>query len=144
MARNQILILDDNSKVCEVLEKAARAAGFNAEAVGAPAEFYVRYASQRPEIVVLDIVLGDTDVCEVLDFLGRQQVDGARPTEVILISGYDYRILHSMVKVAKARRLHVLDAFEKRSDSGQRLSQLLRGRFVSTRGSEPVAESKAL
>ncbi len=121
-----MLILDDDPDVRNALATMIQRAGFAAVMAATPAEFYALFAKRKPALVVLDVVLGGHDVCEVLDFVARS----ADPPAVILMSGYDYRILHAMARLAKARGLRVLDVIEKRSDAATRLAALLKAHAV--------------
>lgn len=126
MKEYMTLILDDDPDVRSALAAMIRRAGFAAELAATPPEFYELYAGRKPALVVLDVVLGKHDVCEVLDFIARS----GHPPPVILMSGYDYRILHAMARLAKDRGLRVLDVVEKRSDAGARLAALLKAHAV--------------
>lgn len=126
MTENRTLILEDNPSLRNAMVKVAKAIGFTAETAATPAEFYAQFAAHQPALVVLDVVLGEGDVCEVIDFLGRSR----SPARVILMSGFDYRILHSVAKLAKGRGLHVVDVIEKRADASGRLAALLRAHAV--------------
>lgn len=122
---NSVLVLDDNPHVCSTVMRVAKACGYKVEAVTSPNEFFSRYAQQRPTLLVLDVVIGDGDVCEVLDFLGRE----GNTAPLILMSGHDYRILHAVAKLAKGRGLCVIDVVEKGGVEG-RLRAVMRAHLV--------------
>lgn len=133
MTQNRALILDDNPLVREAILKTARGCGYEAAAAAAPQEFYTKFETWHPTALVLDVVLGEEDVCEVLDFLGARNFSGP----LILTSGYNYRILHSVAKLARDRGLHVVDLVEKSGSSG-RLVEVLRAHAV-----HPAAASES-
>lgn len=120
MSVNSVLILEDNSLVRQVMVKIAHACGFDAEAAATPEEFYAKFCERRATILVLDVVLGNEDVCAVLDFLAARRFGGP----IILTSGYHYRILQSVAKLASGRGLLVADLIEKPASS-ERLVDVL-------------------
>jgi DNA-binding response OmpR family regulator len=125
MNDNRVLVLDDNPATAAASVRVARDCGYQAMAAASATAFYAEYVNWVPTLLVLDVVLGDTDVCEVLDFLGRNHCT----IPIVLISGYDYRILHSVAKLARGRGLHVADVIEK-AGAGDRLQAVLRAHAV--------------
>jgi len=112
---NDLLILDDSLDICHLVEQTAESCGVPARHATSRATFYVEYRARAPRLLVLDVMLGKEDVCEVLDFLAVERCTAP----IFFISAYDYRILDAVAKLARNRGLHVADVFEKRDLPGR-------------------------
>jgi EAL domain-containing protein (putative c-di-GMP-specific phosphodiesterase class I)/DNA-binding CsgD family transcriptional regulator len=87
----------------------AELVGFEADAVTDAAGFVSRILSDPPDIVLLDLQLGDTDGIEQLRVLATCKFAGA----VVLMSGFDGRVLSSARTVAESLGLRVAGVVEK-------------------------------
>jgi EAL domain-containing protein (putative c-di-GMP-specific phosphodiesterase class I)/FixJ family two-component response regulator len=105
----RVLVLDDDDAVGRTAVRMAALAGFEADAVTEAAAFVSRLHSDPPDIVLLDLQLGDTDGIEQLRVLAACKFAGA----VVLMSGFDGRVLSSARTVAESLGLRVAGAVEK-------------------------------
>ena len=119
---NDLLILDDSLDICRLVEQTAESCRVPARHASSRAAFYAEYRRRAPTLLVLDVMLGKEDVCEVLDFLAAERCTAP----IFLMSAFDYRILKAVANLARDRGLHVADAFEKRD-----LPERLRGDLAS-------------
>ncbi len=122
-----VLILDDDPGVGRLFTRLLHRAGYSVSCVHDPENFAEAYKASRPEVVIVDVILGRQDCCTVLDFLGGQK---APRVPVILTSGYDHRILALAERTAKRNGLTVAGVFEKRHDP-ERIVDLVRRHRVA-------------
>src|SRR5215218_6552056 len=89
------VVFDDHPDICNLAVTRLVQLGFDARSVIEKKAFVEAVESWRPELILLDLSLGDTDAVELFGFLSEQNFDGA----VILMSG------HSGAVLEHARRL---------------------------------------
>ena len=79
-----VLVADDEALLRQSLRGALAQEGFDVQAAGSGAEAWQRFAEDRPDVVVLDLVLGDADG---LDLMRRMRAE-APETKVVVISAH--------------------------------------------------------
>ncbi len=89
------LVFDDQADIGALAVIRLFQLGFDAKSVGERSEFLTMASSWRPELILLDLSLGDTDAVELFGLLKQQEFSG----RVILMSG------HSGFVLDHARRL---------------------------------------
>ncbi|MEW6264708.1 MAG: response regulator [Thermodesulfobacteriota bacterium] len=83
MNRSKILIADDESRMLDSLRLLLADQGWEIETAASGAEAVVRLRESRPDLILLDMFLGDLDGFEIMDQLRRISPD----TMVIIITG---------------------------------------------------------
>jgi EAL domain-containing protein (putative c-di-GMP-specific phosphodiesterase class I) len=99
----RLLVFDDDAAVGRLVVRVAAMAGLDAAAVIEPAAFRQRLIDAPPQIIVLDLQLGATDGVEQLRFLAEQRFRGS----IIVMSGFDSRVLAATAAVAKNLELNI-------------------------------------
>jgi EAL domain-containing protein (putative c-di-GMP-specific phosphodiesterase class I)/DNA-binding CsgD family transcriptional regulator/ActR/RegA family two-component response regulator len=132
----RLLVLDDDEATGRLVSRIATAAGFVAAATTTADEFDSAYRAAVPDMIVLDLQLGDTDGVEQLRALARWQFAGS----LILVSGFDSRVLATTKALAGDLGLCVAAALSKPIDVPE-LRQVLKG--IHTRG-EPLSVQRLL
>src|SRR4051812_38850247 len=108
--RNKIAyVIDDEAGAATVVCKLLAAIGFKAEGVTTPAQFLVRAKSQPPDVVVVDLALGQSDAVEVIRQLEIIRFRGA----VALISGRDQVMLDEIRRIGLQHGLAMLPSLRK-------------------------------
>jgi len=97
------LILDDDPALCQLFSRLAADVGFIPRSTTSRAQFDLEFHDAVPELVVLDLHLGDTDGIEVLRFLSAAGY--VKP--VILVSGADPRVLMASSRLGKELHLNI-------------------------------------
>jgi EAL domain-containing protein (putative c-di-GMP-specific phosphodiesterase class I)/ActR/RegA family two-component response regulator len=105
---NSLLVLDDDPDMCALVARAAASVGY---AAASATEFEAFKARLSPDtsVVVLDLMMPGVDGIQVLRYLNDQKC----LSEVILISGYDKKVLHVANELAKALGLNVRASIQK-------------------------------
>ena len=66
VSRGEVLVVDDDPDVLGLLEAVLRAEGFTVRAVGSATEALASVKADRPDVVLLDLMLADSDGLDVL------------------------------------------------------------------------------
>jgi len=80
----QVLVVDDEPLIRQSLRAALQQEGFSAELAGSGAEAWERFRRDRPDIVLLDLMLGDADGLELLKRMKQEAPD----TKIIIVTAH--------------------------------------------------------
>ena len=105
----RVLVFDDDDAIGRLVVRVATLAGMEAMAVADAGSFGERLRSNPPQVVVLDLQLGSTDGVEQMRLLAERQYTGA----LVLMSGYDTRVLAAARSVGQSLGLKVERVLEK-------------------------------
>ena len=104
----QLYILDDDEQYADMLAEMAASAGWRATALQSATTFLTSSFS-KDNILVLDLVMPNIDGIEVIQALAKKNI----ALSIILISGFDQRVLHSAKLLAEANRMRVVASLTK-------------------------------
>src|SRR5258708_8337836 len=104
-----LLVLDDEIGIATLIARVASKLSWTAEAATEPLVFQQQFAAKTPDLVVLDLQLGSGDGIEQLRFLGGQAFRG----QIILMSGFDWRVLEAAQQVGQSLGLAVTALLQK-------------------------------
>lgn len=105
----RLLVIDDEPALAEFIASAARECGFDPVLTSDDRQFRDRFIEERPDFVALDLGMPGMDGVELLRFLADQQF--AAP--VLIISGFDRRVLDSAFRLGEALGLSMAGPLEK-------------------------------
>jgi DNA-binding response OmpR family regulator len=100
-ARRRLLLVDDDLAVARFLAHAAEQCGCDATVTVSAESFQSEYRATRPDIVLLDLALPGSDGVELLRFLAEEQ----SRARILLISGFDTRVLEAAMRLGAAMGL---------------------------------------
>ena len=109
MTQPRLLLIDDEPALADFLANAAVEAGFEPSITSQDAEFREEFLRQRPDVVALDLGMPGMDGVELLRFLAAQ--DYRAP--VLIVSGFDRRVLESAFRLGEALGLKMSGPIEK-------------------------------
>lgn len=109
MKQPRLLLIDDEPALAEFVANAARETGFEPIVTSNDAVFRERFREERPDAVALDLGMPGMDGVELLRFLADERFD--RP--VLIISGFDRRVLESAFRLGEAIGLKMVGPIEK-------------------------------
>ncbi|GHF81672.1 EAL domain-containing response regulator [Thalassotalea marina] len=116
---NDLFILDDDPQYAELLVEIAQDHGWQVEHSTDPIAFLERSLSEET-ILVLDLILPDVDGIEVIRALAERRCY----CPLILISGFDNKVLHSAQQLAEAHNMPVIATLTKPFDIGSFITLL--------------------
>jgi two-component system, OmpR family, response regulator len=109
MAQPRLLLIDDEPALAEFLANAARDTGFDPVITSEDGEFRTAFRANRPDMVALDLGMPGMDGVELLRFLAEE--DYRAP--VLIVSGFDRRVLDAAFRLGEALGLVMAGPLEK-------------------------------
>jgi DNA-binding response OmpR family regulator len=109
MAQPRLLLIDDEPALAEFLANAAVEAGFEPAITSEDKQFRDEFLRARPDVVALDLGMPGMDGVELIRFLADQ--DYRAP--VLIVSGFDRRVLESAFRLGEALGLNMAGPLEK-------------------------------
>jgi EAL domain-containing protein (putative c-di-GMP-specific phosphodiesterase class I)/ActR/RegA family two-component response regulator len=107
--QNRLLVVDDDPMVGDAIKHVAEGIGFDVAVAGTPQDFYDTYSSFRPTVVILDLMMPDTDGIELMRFLAESRC----LAQILLASGVDINIIHSAQRLGRIHGLNMAGVLQK-------------------------------
>jgi DNA-binding response OmpR family regulator len=109
MPQPRLLLIDDEPTLAEFLASAAEESGFEPVITDNDEEFRAAFLGQTPQMVALDLGMPGMDGVELIRFLADQNYDAP----VLIVSGFDRRVLESAFRLGEALGLTMVGPVEK-------------------------------
>ena len=109
MSQPRLLLIDDEPALADYLANAARSCGFEPIVTARDQDFRDALVAIRPEMVALDLGMPGADGVELTRFLADQNYRGP----VLIVSGFDRRVLESAFRLGEALGLNMVGPVEK-------------------------------
>ena len=125
----KLLLIDDEPALAAFLADAAKMSGFQPVVAKDDNDFKSLLVAEQPQMVAIDLGMPGMDGVELLRFLAAEKY--AAP--VLIISGFDRRILDSAFRLGEALGLTMVGPLEKptRLADIERILTTLRPQLVS-------------
>ncbi|HXG81974.1 MAG TPA: response regulator [Sphingomicrobium sp.] len=105
----RLLLIDDEPALAAFVAKAADLCGFEPAIAEEDEQFRRLFQEKRPQMVALDLGMPGMDGIELLRFLAEQEYR----EPVLIISGFDRRVLESAYRLGEALGLQMVGPLEK-------------------------------
>ena len=105
----RLLLVDDEPALADFIANAARECGFEATLTSNDQSFREKFLAERPDMVALDLGMPGMDGVELLRFLAEETYR----SPVLIISGFDRRVLESAFRLGEAHGLNMVGPLEK-------------------------------
>ena len=109
MSQPRLLVIDDEPALAEFVAHVARDCGFLPILTADDRAFRDAVVAERPEMVALDLGMPGMDGVELLRFLAAEN----NRAPVLIISGFDRRVLESAFRLGEALGLEMVGPLEK-------------------------------
>lgn len=107
--RPRLLLIDDEPALAEFVADAAEMCGYDPIVTADDGAFRAQYQALGPAMVALDLGMPGMDGVELLRFLAGEGFGGP----VLIISGFDHRVLESAFRLGGALGLNMVGPVEK-------------------------------
>ncbi|HVL78249.1 MAG TPA: response regulator [Sphingomicrobium sp.] len=105
----RLLLIDDEPALADFLANAARECGYEPTLTSDDETFREEFLRDRPDVVALDLGMPGMDGVELLRFLALEKFTAP----VMIISGFDRRVLDSAFRLGEALGLTMAGPLEK-------------------------------
>lgn len=105
----RLLLIDDEPALADFMAAAARMTGFAPTVAADQNSFVQAFGDAEPQVVVLDLGMPNTDGVEFLRYLAEHSFSGP----VLIVSGFDRRVLESAFRLGTELGLQMAGPLEK-------------------------------
>jgi DNA-binding response OmpR family regulator len=105
----RLLVIDDEPALAEFVASAARLCGYEPILTANDEQFQSEFQKERPDAAAIDLGMPGMDGVELLRFLAEQEFR----SPVLIISGFDRRVLDSAFRLGEALGLTMAGPLEK-------------------------------
>lgn len=109
MTGNHLLVLDDDLRVLQLLAEIARRQRYETTLTSTIPQFLEAYDTVQPSLIILDLQYENGDG---IDLMSKLKERGC-PVPIILISGFDIRVLETARRIGEGNGLRVVGALPK-------------------------------
>ena len=109
MSQPRLLLVDDEPVLAQFMADAALGCGFAPVVTSDDQQFRSSFLAQEPEMVALDLGMPGMDGVELLRFLADEEFKAP----VLIVSGFDRRVLESAFRLGEALGLNMAGPIEK-------------------------------
>jgi DNA-binding response OmpR family regulator len=109
MPQPRLLLFDDEPALAEFLASAAEESGFEPVITERNEDFRAAFLEQTPDMVALDLGMPGMDGVELIRFLAGEEYS----SPVLIVSGFDRRVLESAFRLGEALGLKMVGPVEK-------------------------------
>ena len=109
MSLRHLLLIDDEPAFGRFIAHAAEVGGYKAHLTISAEPFMEKYRELRPDAVALDLQMPHVDGVQLLRFLSEEKCTAP----VIIVSGFDRRVLDSSMRLGTALGLNMVGPIEK-------------------------------
>ena len=131
LKNSRLLVLDDESMVCDFIDQVATGDGFDVVTTLEPNEFASSYRSHEPDVIILDLKISGHDGIEQLRFLATNECQAS----ILLISGMDGRVLNTARRLGATQGLRMTKTLPKPFGPNELRSALDDARGLTLSGS---------
>jgi CheY-like chemotaxis protein len=103
MSATRLLMIDDEPYIGALVRRVAEGLDYEMSFVTLADEFKQTHRSFEPDVVILDLSMPDIDGIELLKFLATEN----SRARILILSGFDPRILNGAHRLGQDRGLHM-------------------------------------
>lgn len=109
MKKPVLLVIDDEPVLAEFIATAAHECGYEPVLTSDDQQFRDEFVTTRPDMVALDLGMPGMDGVELIRFLADQKFEAP----VLIVSGFDRRVLEAAFRLGEALGLTMAGPIEK-------------------------------
>jgi DNA-binding response OmpR family regulator len=105
----RLLIVDDEPAMARLIQRIAKSCGYEVTVTHDSEDFMDALVTGEPDAIALDLSLPDVDGVELLRFLATIKCRA----KILIISGFDARVLETSGRLGEARGLNIVGTLMK-------------------------------
>lgn len=109
MERNRLLVVDDEMSIAALITATAMDCGYDAKIAVTAHAFKNEFLSFQPTLIALDLCMPGEDGIELLRYLADHECKAG----ILIVSGFDQRVLEGAVRLGTTRGLRMLGTIPK-------------------------------
>jgi EAL domain-containing protein (putative c-di-GMP-specific phosphodiesterase class I)/ActR/RegA family two-component response regulator len=106
---DRLLVVDDEPELARFVGRVGESIGYDVKAISVIQEFKDLVGQWKPDVIILDLAMPQTDGLELLNWLASENC----PAQIIIMSGFDARIVESAKRIGQERGLNIAFTFNK-------------------------------
>ena len=109
MDERRLLVVDDEPGFCEFVRTVASGLGYVVDVATSAAAFKEAYSAHKPTVIVLDVVMPDTDGIELINWL----VDCKCTAHLVVVTGFTPKYAELAGKLGEAKGMRSVSILTK-------------------------------
>lgn len=105
----RLLLVDDEPGMTDFIQAVAQEASFEVRTSNRPADFMETFRKFLPDAIILDLAMPGIDGVELLRWLAEESCQA----RIVIISGFDRRVLDAAGRMGQASGLKIVDTLSK-------------------------------
>lgn len=105
----RLLLIDDEPGVTDFIQTVAAEQDFEVRTANRPTDFMETFKKFPPSAIILDLAMPGIDGIELLRWLADQH----SPARIVIVSGFDRRVLEAARHLGEASGLNIVDTLSK-------------------------------
>ena len=138
MDNTRLLVIDDDTTVLDAIRRMAERLGYDVKTVDSARDFMATLETFRPNYLMIDVVMPETDGVELLKLLAKRGSDA----RIIMMTGYRQSYLAKAIEMGRGLGLSAIAGVIKPlgfGDVKRALSKAASGEMDPSAQREPVA-----
>lgn len=137
MSNGVVLVVDDEPALGKFVRRALSTSGFEVEVTSHAAAFKTLFIERKPVIVIIDIVMPDTDGIELVRWIAQQDKD----VHVIIASGSKSEYARAAALIGQSAGIKSIDNLRKPLGLAELRSAIQRHTQESTADASPCNDN---
>ncbi len=105
----RLLLIDDEPGMTDFLQAVAEELSFEVRTANRPTDFMESFRNYPPDAIILDLAMPGIDGIELLRWLAEEHCKA----QIVIISGFDRRVLDAARRMGEASGLKIVDTLSK-------------------------------
>ncbi len=105
----RLLLVDDEPGMTDFIEAVAEGESFEVRTSNRPTDFKESFRKYPPDAIILDLAMPGIDGVELLRWLAEENCKA----RIVIISGFDRRVLDAAGRMGEASGLRIVDTLSK-------------------------------
>jgi CheY-like chemotaxis protein len=106
---SNLIVVDDESEFCDIVQKVAESMGFNVYAANNAREFQQLWLVNNPAVIVMDVIMPDMNGTQLLQWLANE----CCYDPIIMMTGYGEKVIEMAGNTGDVTGENIVGTLEK-------------------------------